>query len=69
MRVCVRFRIVSYAGIRSTTLAVALVLRNAADDAQLASICRRPETAGFGQSRSLARISTDRLKLLDGIFE
>ena len=35
MRVCVRFRIVNYAGMRSTTLAVGLVLRNVADAVHL----------------------------------
>ena len=65
VRVCVRFRIVNYAGMRSAILAVELVLRNAdnaADDTHLASIYRRPGTAGFGQSRSLSRISADRFK-------
>ena len=49
-RVCVCLRSVHYAGIRSSTIAVGLVLRNAADavhkhDAQLASICRQAELA------------------------
>ena len=40
MRVCVRFRIVNYAGMRSTTLAVGLVLRNVADAVQLSNMMR-----------------------------
>ena len=40
MRVCVRFRIVNYAGMISTTLVVQLVLRNAADAVQLSNMMR-----------------------------
>ena len=47
MRVCVRFRIVNYAGMRSTTLAVGLVLRNAADAVQLSNMMRiLPQSVG-----------------------
>ena len=38
--VCVRFRIVNYAGMRSTTLVVGLVLRNVADAVQLSNMMR-----------------------------
>ena len=38
--VCVRLRIRHYAGIRSSTLAVGLVLRNAADALQLSNMMR-----------------------------
>ena len=40
MRVCVRFRIGDYAGMRSTTLAVGLVLRSAAEAAQISNMMR-----------------------------
>ena len=40
MRVCVRFRIGDYAGMTSTTLAVGLVLRNAAGAVQLSNMMR-----------------------------
>ena len=39
-RVCVRFRIVNYAGMRSTNLAVGLVLRKAVDAVQLSNMMR-----------------------------
>ena len=43
MRVCVRFRIVNYAGMRSTTLAVG----NAADAVQLSNMMRiLPQSVG-----------------------
>ena len=40
MRVSFRFQIVNYAGTRSITLAVGLVLRNAADAVHLSSMVR-----------------------------
>ena len=40
VRVHVRFRTVNFAGMRSTTLAVGLVLRNAADAVQLFNMMR-----------------------------
>ena len=40
VRVRMRFRIVNYPGMRSTTLAVGLVLRNAADAVQLSNMMR-----------------------------
>ena len=47
MRVCVRFRIVNYAGMISTTLVVLLVLRNAADAVQLSNMMRiLPQSVG-----------------------
>ena len=42
-----RFRIVNYAGMRSTTLAVGLVLQNAADAVQLSNMMRMlPQSVG-----------------------
>ena len=40
VRVCVRFRIGDYAGMTSTTLAVGLVLRNAAGAVQSSNMMR-----------------------------
>ena len=40
MRVCVCFRIGDYAGVRSISLAVGPVLRNAADAVQLSNMMR-----------------------------
>ena len=75
MRVCVRFRIVNYAGMRRTTLAVGLVLRNAADAVQSSNTMRiLPQSVGERKllvSGSLVlwlenpQIASD---TLDGIF-
>ena len=47
MRVCVHFWIVNYVGVRSTTLAVGLVLRNAADAVQSSNTIRiLPQSVG-----------------------
>ena len=47
VRVCVRFRIGDYAGMRSTTLPVGLLLRNAADAVQLSNTMRiLPQSVG-----------------------
>ena len=58
-----------YADMKSITLAVGLVLQNAAAAVQLSNMMRNlpqsvrlAETAGFSQSRSLARMLTDRIK-------
>ena len=47
VRVCVPFRIVNHAGMRSTTLAVGLVLRSATDAVQLSKKLRiLPQSVG-----------------------
>ena len=56
-----RFRNVNYAGMRSTTLAEGLVLRNAADAVQLSNVMRiLPQSVGEGKLLawgSLAKIT------------
>ena len=47
MRVCVRFRIEDYAGLRSTILTAGLVLKNAAEAVQLSNMMRiLPQSGG-----------------------